>query len=232
MGMLTLLIFAGDLIGKLLTKDKYQQKVYKYSIAVSNYAYFGYVLVESVLGEKAMNDMMVFCIPIAIYCYIFGVGLLMDKKASLKSVINPTTIAIVLGIFFGLSGIKLPSVVTTVASNTGAAVGPVSMLLVGLVLSGFTLKQLVPSWDSWGFCVFRLLVIPAAVFGICKVLGLFMTLPASVYPSAVIMASMPCGLNPIVFSKQVGEDSRPGARYAFISNVLSLLSLPIFLTLV
>ena len=230
-GMLALLVVAGGWIGKLLTKDKYQQKVYKYSIAVSNYAYFGYVLVESVLGEKAMNDMMVFCIPIAIYCYIFGVGLLMDKKASLKSVINPTTIAIVLGITCGLTGFKLPSVVTTVASNAGAAVGPVSMLLVGLVLSGFTLKQLIPSWGSWGFCVFRLVVIPAAVFGICKVLGMFMTLPASIYPSAVIMASMPCGLNPVIYPKLIGKDCSLGAKLIPLTALLSIATIPFWMHL-
>lgn len=230
-GILILLVLAGDFIGKLLTRDRYQQKVYKYSIAVSNYAYFGYVLVESVLGEAAMNDMMVFCLPIALYCYIFGVGLLMDKKASFKSVINPTTIAIAFGMFFGLSGITLPGVVTTVASNAGAAVGPISMLLVGLVLSGFTLKQLVPTRASWGFCVFRLLIIPGAVFGICKVLGLFMTLPASVYPSAVIMASMPCGLNPVIYPKLIGKDCSLGAKLIPLTAILSVATIPFWMKL-
>ena len=228
-GILILLVISGDLIGKLLTKDKYQRKVYKYSIAVANYAYFGYVLVENVLGEAAMNDMMVFCIPIAIYCYTFGVGLLMDKKPSLKSILNPTTIAIVLGITCGLTGFSLPDVVTTVASNAGAAVGPVSMLLVGLVLSGFTLKQLIPSWGSWGFCVFRLLVIPAAVFGICKGLSLFMTLPASVYPSAVIMASMPCGLNPVIYPKLIGKDCSLGAKLIPMTAILSIFTIPLWM---
>jgi predicted permease len=229
LGILILLVLAGDGIGKLLTRDKYQRKVYKYSIAVANYAYFGYVLVESVLGEKAMNDMMVFCIPMALYCYTFGVGLLMDKKPSLKSAINPTTIAIILGIFFGLSGIRLPAVVTTVASNAGAAVGPVSMLLVGLVLSGFKFKQLIPSWGSWGFCLFRLLIIPGAVFGICKGLGLVMTLPASVYPSAVIMASMPCGLNPVIYPKLIGKDCSLGAKLIPMTAILSIFTIPLWM---
>ena len=123
LGILGLLILAGYLVGKLLTRDAYAQKVYNYSTTVANYAFFGYVLMENAFGEAAMNDLMVFCLPIALYCYTFGVSLLMDKKVSFKSLCNVTTTAIALGIFFGLTGIRLPEVITTVASNAGSAVG-------------------------------------------------------------------------------------------------------------
>lgn len=231
LGVLVLLVLAGKGIAKLLTKDRYQQKVIQYSITVANYAYFGYVLVENVLGEAAMNDMMVFCLPIAVYCYTLGVGLLMDQKASLKSLFNPTTIAIALGMVFGLKGIKVPDVVTTVASNAGSAVGPISMLLVGLVLSGFSLKQMLPDWRSWVFCLFRLLIIPAGVMGICLALRLVMPLPASVYPSAVFMAAMPCGLNPVIYPRLIGKDCSLGAKLIPLSALLSCATIPLWLFL-
>lgn len=231
LGVLVLLVLAGNGIGKLLSKDRYQRKVISYSITVANYAYFGYVLVENVLGEAALNDMMVFCLPIAVYCYTLGVGLLMDQKASIKSLCNPTTIAIAVGMVFGLTGIKLPEVVTTVASNASSAVGPVSMLLVGLVLSGFSLKEMLPDWRAWVFCLFRLLVIPAGVFGICMVLKLFMDLPASVYPSAVFMACMPCGLNPVIYPRLIGKDCTLGAKLIPLSAILSCATIPLWLYL-
>lgn len=67
-GILAVLVVMGTWIPKLLTKNSYERKVYNYSTSVSNYAYFGYVLVEQVLGPAAMNNMMVFCIPFALYC--------------------------------------------------------------------------------------------------------------------------------------------------------------------
>lgn len=231
LGILGLFVLAGGLVGKLLSKDAYGQKVYNYSTTVANYAFFGYVLVENALGEAAMNDMMVFCIPFSFYCYTFGVALLMDKKVSFKSLCNPTTIAIALGILFGLVGIPLPEVIRTVASNASAATGPVTMLLVGFVLSGFTLKELIPDRSTWIFCAIRLLILPAGVFGICKLLGLFLELPGSVYPSAVFMAAMPCGLNPVIYPRLIGKDCTMGARLIPLTALLSCATMPLWLYL-
>lgn len=230
--ILCLLLLIGGLVGKLLSrKDQYGQKVYKYSVTVSNYAYFGYVLMENAFGEAALNNMMVFCLPFSLYCYTFGVALLMDKKVSLKSLLTPTPIAIFLGIILGLTGIKLPAVITTVASNASAAMGPVTMLLVGLVLSGFTMRQILPNWQSWVFSVIKLVIAPAIVFGICKVLGLFVNLPASVYPTAVFVAAMPCGLNPVIYPRLLGKDCSMGAKLIPLTALLSVATIPLWLYL-
>lgn len=230
--VLCLLLFIGGIVGKLLSpKDDYGQKVYKYSVTVSNYAYFGYVLMENAFGEAALNNMMVFCLPFSLYCYTFGVGLLMDKKASVKSLLTPTPIAIFIGIFLGLTGIKLPAVLTTVASNASSAMGPVTMLLVGLVLSGFSLKQMLPDWQSWVFSAIKLVALPAIIFGICKALALFMTLPASVYPVAVFVAAMPCGLNPVIYPRLLGKDCSMGAKLIPLTAILSVITIPLWIYL-
>ena len=231
-GVLCMLLALGGLVGKLLSpKDKYGQKVYKYSVTVSNYAYFGYVLMENAFGEAALNNMMVFCLPFSLYCYTFGVGLLMDKKASIKSLLTPTPIAIAIGIALGLTGVKVPAVITTVASNASAAMGPITMLLVGLVLSGFSLKQMLPDWQSWVFSLIKLVALPGIVFGICRGLSLFVTLPASVYPVAVFVAAMPCGLNPVIYPKLIGKDCSMGAKLIPLTAILSVVTIPLWIYL-
>jgi len=93
-GILLVLVLFGHLLPRLLTKHSYERKVYSYNTTITNYAYFGYVLVEQVFGEAAMNNMMVFCIPCSLYCYTFGVSLLMDRKVSFKSLLNTITVSI------------------------------------------------------------------------------------------------------------------------------------------
>ncbi len=231
LGILCLLVLAGKMVGKLLGRDEYERKVYKYSVAVSNYAFFGYVLVENAFGSAALNDMMVFCLPFGLYCYTFGVALLMDKKVSFKSMCNPTTVSIAIGMVFGLTGIKLPAVINVAVSNASSAVGPVSMLLVGLVLSGFTMKELMPNWQTWVFCVIRLLVLPAGVYGICLVLRQFVDLPVSVYPMSVFMAAMPCGLNPVIYPRLIGKDCSLGAKLIPLTAILACITMPLWLHL-
>jgi len=231
-GILAVLVLIGELLPRFLTKDGYERKVYSYSTAIANYAYFGYVLVEQVLGPAAMNNMMVFCIPMSLYCYTFGVAKLMDRKVSPKSLLNTITVSIALGIVWGLLQLPLPNAVNTVMKNASGCVGPVSMVLVGLVLSSFSVKDLIPNRSVVLFCLIRLLPVPLAVFGICKGLSAIMPLPEAVYPSAVLMACMPCGLNPVVFPKLIGQDCRLGAKLILLSSILSCATIPLWLWLI
>jgi len=231
-GILLVLILIGHLLPHLLTKHSYERKVYSYNTTITNYAYFGYVLVEQVFGPAAMNNMMVFCIPCSLYCYTFGVSMLMDRKLSLKSLLNTITFSIALGILWGLLQLPLPGVVQTVMKNASSCVGPVSMVLVGLVLSSFSAKDLMPNGRALTFCLVRLLLVPLVVFGICKGLGCMMSLPEAVYPSAVLMACMPCGLNPVVFPRLIGQDCRLGAKLILLSSILSCATIPLWLWII
>ena len=231
-GILLVLVLIGQLLPRLLTKHSYERKVYSYNTAITNYAYFGYVLVEQVFGPAAMNNMMVFCIPCSLYCYTFGVSKLMDKKVSIKSLLNTITVSMVLGIVWGLLQLPIPGAVQAVMKNAGGCVGPLSMVLVGLVLSAFSAKDLLPNLQAMVFCLVRLLLVPLVVFGICKGLSSIMTLPEAVYPSAVLMACMPCGLNPVVFPRLIGQDCRLGAKLILLSSILSCATIPLWLWII
>lgn len=228
-GILLVLVFIGYVLPRLLTKHPYEQKVYSYNTSITNYAYFGYSLIEQVFGVAALNNFMVFCIPYSLYCYTFGVSKLLDKKIALKSLLNTITVAMGVGILWGLLQLPLPGAVQTVMKNAGSCVGPLSMVLVGLVLSSFTLKDLIPNFSAVVFCLVRLLITPLIVFGICKGLSLVVTLPEAVYPAAVLMACMPCGLNPVVFPKLIGQDCRLGAKLILLSSILSCATIPLWL---
>lgn len=70
------------------------------------------------------------------------------------------------------------------------------------------------------------------VLGICKGLSCVMTLPQAVYPAAVLTACMPCGLNPVVFPKLIGQDCRLGGKLILLSSVLSCATIPLWLWII
>ena len=225
--LLLFLVVFSLLIAKLLTKDKYEQKVYRYSLTLANYAYMGYALCESIFGESGLTDLILFCIPFAIYTYTFGYAMLTGNGNTLKKLLNPMTGAIILGIVFGLTGLELPNVLTSVLSSSSACVAPLSMLLVGITLSAFKVRELVCDIKAYILVAIRLLVIPATVFGLCKLFSLdFVLMPA------VMMSCMPCGLNTIVFPKLINEDCLTGAKLAMLSHLFSVATIPLWLTLV
>lgn len=227
LALLLLLILISFPLSKLLTKHPYEKRVYQYSIPICNYAYMGYVLLEESLGSEILTGQILFCIPTTIYTYSIGFVLLTGNGFSWKKMVNPMTYSILLGAIVGLSGIKLPAVVNGILSSASGCVGPLSMLLVGISLSAFPLKKLLTRKVIYVFTLFRLILIPAAVFGLCKLLGL-----DEVLLFAVIISCMPCGLNTIVFPKLVGEDCSLGAGLVLITHAFSCITLPFWLMLI
>ncbi len=225
--LLVLLHFLSIILAKFIGKTNYEKKVYEYSLTISNYAYVGYVLMESVFGSEALADMIFFCIPFAIYTYTVGYLKLTQNKISIKRLLNPMTIAIFLGIFFGLLGIGLPAFVQNVITSSSACSGPISMLLTGVVLSSFKLRNLFGQVSDYIIITFRLVLIPSTVFFLCKLLGL-----NEVLRSALFVTAMPTGLNTIVFAQNTNNPSEIGARLAFLSHLFSCVTLPIWLSLI
>ena len=231
LALLLLLILISLPLSKLLTKHPYEKRVYQYSIPICNYAYMGYVLLESLgsegMGSELLTGQILFCIPTTIYTYSIGFALLTGNGFSWKKMVNPMTCSILLGAVVGLVGIKLPPPVNGILSSASGCVGPLSMLLVGISLSAFSLKKLLTRKSLYVFSLFRLVLLPLMAFVLCKVLGL-----EEVLLFAVIITCMPCGLNTIVFPKLVGEDCSLGAGLVLVTHALSVITLPVWLMLI
>jgi len=227
LGLLLLLHILCRFPARALTKEPYERKVYEYSVVISNYAYLGYPLAEAIFGSQGMTDLILFCIPFAVYTNTYGYVKLSGGKGSIKKLFNPITISIFVGAAFGLLQIPIPNIVSQPISSAAACVGPLSMLLTGMTLSAMSPKNLVKDVKAYLFVALRLVGIPAVVFALCKLLGLNHTLP-----SALFMAAMPTGLNPIIFAKNGGQSPELGAKLAFLSHLASIITLPLWMALV
>ena len=142
------------------------------------------------------------------------------------------TVAIALGMVFGMCSIPLPSAVSKTFELASDCVGPLSMILTGLVISSFTVKEILPDIKTVIFTLIRLVAIPALLLGVCFLCELIVPLPSAVYPAVVIMGCMPCGLNTIVFPSMVGEDCKMGARFVLLSHILCLITIPIWMLII
>ena len=104
--------------------------------------------------------------------------------------------------------------------------GPCTMLILGMALSEYKFKKLLKNPMNYAVSLLRLIIIPAVFVALFKLIGL-----SNVIMPALIVYSMPCGLNTVVFPKMVGEDCETGAALTLISTTLSMLTIPIMLTL-
>lgn len=226
-GMLAVMVIVSKLICKILGSKGYENNVNEYSMSTSNIGYMGYPLVGAVFGETVLLDCMMFGLPLSIYIGTVGYNMLTagkGQKTIWQKIFTPSLIGILAGCVVGISGIQLPQTVYDVAKMSSNCVAPISMLLTGMAISQFPIKELLSNWKVYVICAVRLVLAPVLAWALIKLTGLsFALIPA------VALLAMPCGMNTIVYPKLVGQDCRLGAATVLISTVLSVLTIPLCL---
>lgn len=209
---------------KLFSHEKYEQGVFEYSLAIPNSGYMGYPLAEVLIGAAGLMDMMLFAVPCQLYIYTYGYSRLTKRGLTPKKMVNSVTVAMVLGVAFGLSPLTLPDVPLTFLTNASACMGPVSMLLAGIAISEFGIKPMFLEKRAYILSAFRLVIEPLAIGGFA-----YLLFGKEVAAISALYYAMPCGLNTIVFAKAVDEPCKSGASLVFVSTILACITIPLVL---
>lgn len=219
--LLVMVLFA-EVMARTMTKDGYKRNIIRYSLTIPNYSYVGYPLAEGIFGTLMLQNVMVVTIPTSVFTYTVGYCMLTHSKVTFKRLLNPTTIAMVLGAIAGLTGFQLPSVMTQVVYKSAACMAPIGMLLAGAVIAEYSVKTLAKKKEVYLIAALRLIATPLVLGGALLLLGL----KAYMVPLMLIF-SMPCGLNTIVFPKLIGEDCETGAALALLTNLACCITIPV-----
>lgn len=225
--LLAAFIIIAIFVSKLFTKNRYEQNVYHYTLTVPNYGYMGYALAEGLFGAMGLLNMVVYCLFISIYIGTVGYIMLTNQKFSYKLLIKPPVMALIIGIFLGLTQIPMPSLINDIVNTSAACLSPIAMLLTGIVISEFKFKDLITDKKAYIVSALRLIVIPLLVLLVMKPF-----FNPDIVTTAVLYHALPCGLNTIVYAKSANENYILGAKFAVISSVLSLITLPLILFII
>ena len=207
--------------------DNTEERIFRYSAMIPNFSFFGIPLVRGTLGEEALFDYLIFCLPMYLICYSIGVVWLIPSKegsrVTLRSFCNPICISLLIGIILGLCKVRLPGFLDTALSQASGCMGPVAMILTGFVVAGYGIRNLLGDRRVYIMTALRLLVIP---FVITMLLRTFLKdSPVLLY--VLCFLAMPLGLNTIVIPAAYGGDTRIGASCALISSVLAVITIPV-----
>ena len=226
LGVLVTMVGIAWVIAKLMTQNKYKQNIIHYSLTVPNYGYAGYAMAEGVYDSVMLQNVMMVTVPISAYTYTVGYCMLTNNKFSLKRLLNPITIAMVCGAVVGFFGIPVPNVLDLFLSKSSACMAPTAMILAGAVIAEYKIPQLLRRVDVYIITALRLLVLPIVTGVVLRLLHL----EVAMIPMMLIVC-MPCGLNTIIFPKLIGEDCQTGAALAFVTNILSCVTVPLMFAL-
>lgn len=221
----------------LFVKERsYKRNIYKYALTFANCGFMGNAIVPAVLGAAdgaILYKYLLFTLPLSLVIYSWGIYILVPRGEGhggvWKNLLNPTIIAMAIGIALGLSGIgqHLPDFVVTLIDNCKVCMGPVAMILTGFIIGGFPFMDLLNDKKVYIATGLRLVVIPAVILGALKLIGasdLALTLALFAYAT-------PLGMNTVVFPAAYGGDTKTGASMAAISHTLCVVTIPVMYAL-
>lgn len=175
----------------------------KASLIYSNAGNLIIPLVTAVLGEEWVIYASAFMVVQLFIIWTHGKSLVEGKWAmDMKSILtNVNLIACLIGLVLFLLHLQLPGILKDTVKSIGSTIGPVSMMMLGMILAGVDLVQMVKGKRIWLITFLKMIAIPALVIVIMKFSGLasmtpdgqtilFISLMATMTPAATTVTQM------------------------------------------
>lgn len=208
-----------------------EQKVFNIATIFGNCAFMGYPILKAMFGDIGLFYGAFFTFFFNIFIWSYGIYILSrgtkDSVNIKKCLINPGTISSLIGFLLFVLRIKLPTVIGDAFTMVGDMTFPLSMLVVGAVVSISDFKKLLNSFTTYFYLIMKLLMLPVLTLLICVIFKLDVTL---IY-LCVVMSAMPCATNTVIFAELYKADSKLGARIVSASTILSVGTIPLVLAL-
>ena len=207
---------------RLLRKPLKLVPVESASLAYPNALNMVLPLVTATMGAEYVFYTVPFCMVQVILLWSHGKALLSGepKIEWKKMLLNPNMIAVALGLVFFLTGLRLPGILNTAVTSLGNMIGPLGMLIAGMLLATVDLKEAFSNGRAYGICFLRLIVYPLVSILVLKFSGLMkLHSDASAIFLITVLAAASCSATSVMqFAQVFGEDS----GYASVLNGMSI----------
>lgn len=215
---------------RVCTKDKYEQQIYTYGLCFSNFGFMGNALVSALFPDIFL-EYLIFTLPLWAIIYLWGVPVLLMgnnvEKTTLvqrmRNFVNPMFVCTVLGMLIGLINIPIPKFIGLTISTAGDCMSPVAMLLTGMTIAQFNIKDVLRIKSVYLVTVLRLIIFP--LLFLCAMF--FIPFPKTFSTCAICSLAMPLGLNTIIIPSAMGKDTKVASGMALVSHILSCLTIPL-----
>lgn len=151
-----------------------------------------------------------------------------SKKSSavvgtIKKLINPATVAILLAVIGVFAGIKLPSELDVALSKVGAITSPLAMIYIGALFCYTDMLGSLKKIEFYGTVLVKMLLYPIAFYWF---MGLFEGLNSEIRLAMTMLSAMPGMTSIAMLAKSQGSEGEYSAGGVFVTTLCSIVTLP------
>lgn len=203
----------------------------KASLIYSNAGNLIIPLVSAIHGEEWVIYASAFMIVQLFILWTHGRSLVEGRKAAdFKAIVsNVNLIACVLGLIMFLLHIQLPPLLKSTVKSLGGVIGPVSMLMLGIILAGVDMKSIVKGKRIWVLSALKMILIPLAVMLVMKYCGITKMNPAGVTIIYIsLMATMTPSASTVTQMAQLyGKDASMATAINTMTTLICIGTMPL-----
>lgn len=237
-GMAMLMLVLSILVSRLLCG---KNAIDCFAGAFSNPGFFGVPLIMAAISDGAVFYIAAYIAFLNLFQWTYGVSLLenSDENGNLlrhnkverlraggilkKLMKAPFTIAIMIGLFFFLTGIRMPEIIGKCIGFIANMNTPLAMFTIGIYLAQTDIVKMVCRARLYRVSLVRLVVIPLIT------LFLLWFIPNNLMEmkTAILIASAcPVGSNVAVYAQLHEKDYAYAVETVVISTIISIITIP------
>ncbi|WP_436512372.1 AEC family transporter [Clostridium thermobutyricum] len=223
------------ILSKLLALKlpKENKAICVFSNLFSNSGFMGYPIMAGLYGKLGVFYTAIYGIP---YCiFLFSIGIILFNKEEnnklkiIKNIVfSPGIIATLIGIILIIFNLELPSPIQLTLSYIGNMTTPLSMIIVGAMLSSINLKEMFKEKLLYYISFTKLILIPILIFFLTTILGA----TPFIRSISVLLEALPVAVVCSVFASSFKVKPEFAAQCVFITTIFSIITIPIIMNIV
>lgn len=226
-------ILFGLLIVRLLHVPIEKRGTWMFNLVFTNNGFMGLPLALAVFGDRGLFIMVLGNMVSNLLLFSIGSKFLTehvpnaDHISIKKMFLTNINFAVVAGLIFAFLHIPLPNIASNLLGYLGDISSGLSMLVVGLSLSRFSISVVFKDRRMFVLTVIRLLVIPLITIGVLK------ALPFKIDPMVeailIMSAALPSAAAQSMIAEQYHGDVEASGQAVFLTTLFAVVTVPIMM---
>lgn len=197
-----------------------------------NTGYVGFPILDSIYGSEGIVYGSIFNMFFVIFVWTYGIilfkGRLRGRELMLElknALLNPSILAVCVGLLIMLLNIKIPEALVSAAKGIGNLTVPLSMMIIGSILSKVKIKIYLREWTVYYGALIKLIIIPMIVYLAALLIGT----SSIAIKTVIIMSALPASAMTSIFADAFNKEKEYAAFVVSLTTLLSLITIMFFI---
>ena len=236
LGAVVCALIVSKIVSKIVKLPPERAGIFAFMLVFGNTGFIGLPVLNGLLGSEAVFYGALCDSSYDIFMFTIGITLIRssasDEKMGLlqtmKGLINPCFIGVLIGLTLFVCGITLPEVIAAPMERVGGITSPLAMIVVGSHLANVRIRDLFTNRHAWLACLMKLIAFPLIALLIVR----FTIGTGSLLASVIVLeAAMPCAMLTVILSERYRADVKFASTGVMLTTLLCIITIPLYAVL-